>query len=109
MKPIELVITPSGDIRSVYDDSRLELFGQLKGKMSVKRASIVEWEELNEDSGWTVRAFHDPDLAIRLVVENGAYRQEVRHEGTLAVFTTREAALESEMRFFWDLLPEEKT
>jgi hypothetical protein len=103
----ELVIDAEGRARSIYKDETKSVVDAL-GAAKVARASNVEWEELHGDKGWTVRSAHDPELAIRLVILRGAYRQVVSREGLVAVFLTREAALESEVRFFWDLLPPTK-
>lgn len=108
MADVELEIGPTGTIRTIYKDEKLPLLHDL-GKVTVKRASNVEWEEISGQSGWTVRAAHDPELAIRLVIRDCAFRQVVAKEGDIAVFVSREAALESEERFFWELLPQKGT
>lgn len=97
---VEIEVTPDGTVRGIYKDELAELYGAL-GKMKVARASNVEWEL----DGWTVRAAHDPNLAIRSVIKDGAYRLVVSREGELTVFVTREAALASELDHFWELLP----
>jgi hypothetical protein len=109
MKPIELMVAPNGDVRSVYDDARLEVFEAMKGKMSVQRASNVEWETLEDTSGWSVRAAHDPELAIRCILGDGMYKRVASKTGDILLFTTREAALEAEQDHFWELLPGTET
>lgn len=105
MKSIELMVAPNGDVRSVYEDSRLEIFEAMKGKMSVQRASNVEWETVDGEGGWSVRAAHDPDLAVRCILAGGGYRRVVSKIGDILLYTTREAALEIEQKHFWELLP----
>jgi len=105
MKPIELMVAPNGDVRSVYDDSRLQVFEGLKGNMTVQRASNVEWETVEDTSGWSVRAAHDPELALRAILEDGGYHRVVSKVGDVLLYSTREAALEAEQDHFWELLP----
>jgi len=99
----EFEILPSGEIRMMYDDLRSKQVADLLGAsiVEVQRASHVEWEKVGEESGWTVRAAHDPELAIR----RHANGQVLALKGPLAVFPTREAALASERLHFWDLIP----
>jgi superoxide dismutase len=104
---IELQFTPDGKVRSIYKDERQSLFREF-GDLKVKRASNVEWEKTFHGSGWTVRAAHDPELAIRIFYNTGraCYEQVVsRTYGLIATFPTREAALDAELAFFWALLP----
>lgn len=106
MKSIQLEIAEDGTIRTIYQDGILPLLEDLAAaKASISRASDVEWE----NDGWTVRAHHDTDLAIRLIVRGGAYTRVVAKEGELAVFPNREDALEAERALFWQLLPKKET
>lgn len=102
---IELEFLPDGRMRTVYKDDRHDLYKAL-GKVSVHRASNVEWEKGPSEEGWTVRAAHDPNLAIRAIIKDGAYRRVVSRTGDLLYYLTREAALEVELMHFWELLPE---
>ena len=104
---IEFVIGSNGAIRSLYKDERLPFFERL-GKLSVKRASNVEWENI-EGGGWTVRAAHDPELAIRIQKLPGLLKRVVARTGDILVFVTREAALGAEQSHFWELLPTEES
>lgn len=105
MKNIQLQISEDGSIRTIYQDGVLPLLEDLaEAKASISRASDVEWEE----TGWTVRAHHDNELAIRLVVRDGRYCRVVAKEGELAIFPNREDALEAERAMFWQLLPEKE-
>lgn len=112
MADVELEIGPTGTIRTIYKDEKLPLLNDL-GEVTVKRASNVEWEQIGEERGWTVRAAHNPQLAIRIVIHGGRFAQVVSdaddRNAPVAVFTSREAALESEERFFWKLLPPKET
>jgi hypothetical protein len=105
MDPVEIEIDADGKARAIYKDETKPLLDEL-GHTKIARASNVEWEE-GEDgkSGWTVRSAHDPELAIRLAIVAGAWRQVVSRHPEIAYFITREAALEAEVRHFWKLLP----
>lgn len=101
---ITLQITEIGTIRSIYKDGQSqELKDLLEAKMTVGRASHVEWEDLPKP-GWTVRACHDPELAIRFTGKL-APLVLVSRQGEIICFDTREAALKYEVEHFWDLLP----
>lgn len=106
---IELQFTPDGKVRSIYKDERQSLLKEF-GDLKVKRASNVEWEKTYNGEGWTVRAAHAPELAIRLVYNPilANYDRHVSIDGLIAVYPTREAALEDELNFFWALLPPNK-
>jgi hypothetical protein len=106
MPSFEIEVTPAGKIRTVYKDEQLPTLEKL-GAVSVHRASNVEWEEIGNEKGWTVRAAHDPELAIRTIFDkaHSSFRRVVSREGDIAVFTTREAALGYEVLHFWELLP----
>ncbi len=103
-KKVELEVGPTGTMRAYYDDS---VAGALKklGSMSVKRASNVEYEKGKEEEGWTVRAAHDPELAIRVILEGACFKRVVSKTGDLLFFNTREDALDAELTHFWELLP----
>lgn len=103
-KAIAINFTPQGVMRSIYKDELLPLYESL-GKPKVQRASNVEWEESSDGSGWTVRSAHDPELAIRSILQDCCYKRVVSRIGDLLVFVTREAALEAEVEHFWELLP----
>jgi hypothetical protein len=106
---VEFEFSPTGTVRSIYKDELQPVFKEL-GKQKVQRASNVEWEESPDgrDNGWTVRAAHDPELAVRAVLKDSAYRRVVSKNGELLYFTTREHALEAEVEHFWELLPHSK-
>ena len=111
MDDIELEITPTGRIRTIYTDEKMAFLQAMAPHWQIKRASNVEWEQVGEEKGWTVRAAHNPKLAIRIVIHAGRFAQVVTdaddRNAPPAVFVTREAALEAEKRFFWELLPKE--
>jgi len=106
---IEFEFTPTGRVRTIYKDERQRVYHEL-GKLSVHRASNVEWERSKDgrDYGWTVRAAHNPKLAIRAIISGGRYKRVVSEEGELLYFNSREAALETEVEHFWELLPPEQ-
>ena len=115
-KVVTIVVTSSGRVLAPYSDDLKPFFAQL-GPITVERASIVEWEKhdaemrrlTGEDGAWTVRAAHDFTLAIRHRPGSTPTWKDpmpyVGREGILVGFETREAALEAEKKFFWDLLP----
>lgn len=100
--PVEIEFTTKGEARAVYKDELRDVMEEL-GPVRVARASLVEWEDVDGRSGWTVRAAHDPELALRVV---DWCRWEPRREGSLVTFQTREEALREELKFFWQLLPQ---
>ena len=105
-KKLELEVGPDGVIRTIYDDSLNKFAEDIGGEIStVCRLSNVEWEEIDGHKGWTVRAAHDRELALRYnpYPEVGAGR-----EGRLIVFESRENALKWEHVFAPDLLPPRK-
>ena len=103
-RQISIVVTTTGVLRTIYQDDVHSILSKI-GPYHIKRASNVEWEKMDLVSGWTVRAAHDPELAIRAIIKDGAFRQVVSKEGELLFFNNREAALEAEVRHFWQLLP----
>lgn len=102
MKPqFELRIGPDGIIGSIYQDGLAEL---LEAEIiKVERASTVEWESMWSEDGWTVKAAHDQKLALRHDGVLGIVPSRDQHL-LMAIFKTREEALEAENKFFWDLL-----
>jgi hypothetical protein len=101
---IEMLVMPDGTSRCVYKDELIDVYDAI-GPKKVKRASNVEWETVDGQGGWTVRSAHDVDLAIRVQLRDGAYHKVVSRAGEILLFNTREAALENEVEFFWELLP----
>lgn len=101
----EVKIGSDGTIQMMYQDG-IEVFAEdLGGGISTScRASNVEWEETEGKKGWTVRSAYDQDLALRFVETDGIRELICSCYGELAFFQTREAALEKEVKFFWELL-----
>lgn len=106
----EFKIAPDGTITTMYQDG-IEQFAEAMGgdiKTSC-RASNVEWEEIEYtdgvSKGWSIRSAYDANLAIR-DLPGPEVRLVCSREQDIqvALFTTREAALEVEVKFFWELL-----
>ncbi len=107
---VELEIAPDGTIRTMYQDGIEKFAEAMGGEVSSScRASNVEWEEIQYTTGalkgWSIRSAHDPQLAIREIPSPEVYfvcskDQDLR----VALFVTREAALEVEVKYFWELL-----
>src|SRR5579863_3253262 len=105
----ELKIDADGTIQTIYQDG-IEEFAQAIGADLTRscRASNVEWEEIGDRKGWTVRSAHDSELAIRsgepLTEEarNHPYEFKDPHVvsrndlRSIVVFQTREEALAEE-------------
>jgi hypothetical protein len=109
---ISMEVGPDGTIRTIYADDVPALAQDIGGSFRVARASNVEWEEgldvggktLN---GWTVRAAHDRELALRIDFFDKDYPLVVSKDPALPVarFLSREHALEQEVKNFYKLLP----
>lgn len=105
MEDIELEITPTGRVRTIYSDEKVALLQAMSPHWQVRRASNVEFERVDAVVyGWTVRAAHDKTLVIGLA-KDGSYCVT---RSSAVYFATREKALEEEVKLFWDLLPKEK-
>jgi hypothetical protein len=107
-KKLEIEVLPSGAVRSPFTDETTPLVKDLAEDLGatpkVKRASQIEWEDVGEKSGWTVRAQHDPTLGIRQSKDAGNVVSR-DNDLPLVVFSSRETALKAELQFFWSLLP----
>jgi len=90
-----ILILPNGDTVMVFSDDSL-IKARSVGPVHVQQTSLIEWEE----DGFTVRAAHDKNLAIRLT-EHGRC---LSREGALKIFETRQEALTCEMIVFWDIV-----
>lgn len=102
---LEIEVSTEGFIRSAYSDELAIIALDMNAKfVDVRRASHVEWETVGRQQGWTVQSAWDPELYIRTF--NGEVF--VAKSGDVVVFGSREAALEAEREFFWDLLPPRK-
>src|SRR4051812_38239017 len=106
-KRVELEIGEDGVIRTIYNDGLEKFAESLGGEIStVCRASNVEWETVDGFSGWTIRAAHDKELAIKDVGSSEPVFVCNRNpENRIALFTKRETALKVEVQFFFKLLP----
>lgn len=114
-KKVELEILPNGEIRMMYSDETVPKVAEMIGAqvVDVPRASNVEFERTEFGNGWTVRAAHDPELAIRLrknfilIVHDSISPEDivVSKEGRIFPFSSREDAILSEIEHFWELLP----
>jgi hypothetical protein len=116
MDTIDLKVLPDGRVIFPYDDKAVSLLEEAGISVKrVERASNIEWES----QGWTVRAAHDRELAVRWeppreppegVEESRLGRVPTRcvsKEGPIIYFKTREGALEVEKQLFWQLIPED--
>lgn len=88
----------NGDVEMIYKDDAVPFMEQLGTIETVTRASHVEWE----DGGWTVRAAHDTELAVRYDDDGNLVASR---EGTIAVFAKRADALREEVNAIWNLVP----
>lgn len=109
---LEIEVGPDGTIRTIYQDGIAELLGA--ELQSVKRASRVEFEDVGIDgkieSGWSIRAEWDPELALRRVAmfsgsRTFLFKVSRDPKSKLVVFKDRVLALQFERDYFWDLLP----
>lgn len=117
-KELNLDVGTDGVIRSIYSDDLNKLAEETGGTIvRVCRLSNVEWEELmvgpdgKPEKGWTIRAAHDPELALRWTMpfeERCLYRISAYHiakEGELVYFSHREEAIEVEKAHYAQLMP----
>lgn len=125
-RKVELEVGTDGVIRTIYSDELPELAKKMGAEIStVCRASNVEWEVREKtvnhrllDRGWSVRAVHDPELAIRVVshcargtYDGGWFETLIVSKDSntpIALFEKREQAIEQEKKFFFELLPERR-
>jgi hypothetical protein len=108
-KELNLDFGTDGVIRSIYDDKLVKFSEDVGDMAQVCRLSHVEWEELGGKKGWTVRAAHDTELAIRTLGPPSSRGPFVgvsrRQEYPVHVFETREEALKYEVRDSDQLMP----
>ncbi len=95
---MSLRIDGDGDVTMIYGDDNASFMDRLGSVETVERASHVEWA----DGGWTVRAAHDAELALRY---DGNGNVVASREGTIATFAVRADALRAEVNAFWNLIP----
>lgn len=116
-------VTPDGTIRTIYKDSNVPVIKSIGEISKIARASNVEWEVIENPinarfpatQGWSVRAAHDPELALRVEsspLMGSGYLDTVKvsRDNHLAVilFSTREVAILCEEEHFFELLPPRK-
>jgi hypothetical protein len=101
---VSFIIGPGGTIEGIYKDGLAEDLGA--ETKEVRRASLIEWEDIKVAKGWTVRSAHNPKLAIRMGFGSPLQLLVSASDvvGNVAVFLSREMALEYEQKFFWELL-----
>lgn len=121
---LEIEVLPSGEIRMMYSDKSVKQVAEILGAkvVDVPRASNVEFERVTEiknhrfpaTEGWSVRAAHDPNLALRILSSfnlgvGERYIDSIivsdNEHLAIALFTDREMAIKSEIEHFWELLP----
>lgn len=111
-KKFDLDVGPDGVIRSIYKDELNKFAADVGGELAqVCRLSHVEWEEIDGKKGWTIRAAHDPDLAIR---DNDWTHDQLTEQYVCArtesglkisVFPSRDEALTVEQNHYEELMP----
>lgn len=103
---VEIEVGPGGTIKTIYqegiEDFAKEIGADITG---VCRLSNVEWEVIGDAKGWSVRAAHNPEFALRFVVKDGQATFHVATEGDVILFNTRDDALRAESDHIWHLLP----
>lgn len=108
-KELNLDVGPDGVIRSIYSDDLNKVAEGIGTIALVCRLSNVEWEEIGGKKGWTVRAAHDTEIAIRTLGTPSSRGPFVgvskRPEHPIHVFETREEALKYEVRDSDQLMP----
>lgn len=119
-KKVTFEVDDDGTIRTIYSDDLSAFAEKIGGEIStVCRASNVEWEVIEkpinarfpQTKGWSVRAVHDPELALRIRSSPamGSYTDTLvcSREPYLAIalFDSRENAIKEEVKFFFELLP----
>lgn len=116
---IELEIDEDGTIRTIHQEGIEDFADAMGGEISTScRASNVEWEEFStnpDDRGWTVRSAYDNELAARelliaphLKFGEGEIVCSRDRKLEIHCFRTREAAIEWELKHFWQLLEPRK-
>jgi hypothetical protein len=99
---IELIIDGS-KVESIYQDGLADLLDA--EEVQVCRASNVEWEEVDGRKGWSVRAAHAPNLAIRTLTFWPFTRVVLNDQHyPVTLFQNREEALAAEVSHFWELI-----
>lgn len=106
---VELKIGPTGTIEAIYQDGIEQFAEEMGAEMAtVCRASEVEWEVVeypdHTEKGWSVRSAKNKLKALR--VEYGTQCRIVCSDDAnlnIALFTSREAAIEREIQHFWEL------
>lgn len=100
---VELKISSDGTIETIYQDGIEDFAKDVGGEIAqVCRLSNVEWEEIDGRKGWSVRAAHDTEIALRA---QDWCRWEPSKTGTIILFPTRDEALAEEAKFVWGLMP----
>jgi hypothetical protein len=98
----DVLIGPGGTIEMLYQEGIEEFAAEIGADIAkIQRLTNVEWDE--KVKGWVVRAAHNPFFALRYVIKDGSARveprMEINAEREIAVFTTRDAAIEAEKKF----------
>lgn len=126
-KKLSLDFGTDGTVRTIYSDDVSQFAEKIGGEIStVCRASNVEWETQEvttnarfpaPNKGWAVRSAHDPKLALRIkshfnpfgMLGGDRYNDEIvcstDESLVVALFSSREKAIEWEVKFFFQLLP----
>lgn len=102
---IEMEILPNGELRVMYSDKKVPEITEILDATvkSVQRASNVEWEP--DFKGWTVRAAHDHEIAVRAHSQFSPTFVSSDKGFPIVSFEMREEAIAAEIKHFWELLP----
>jgi hypothetical protein len=117
----ELKVGPDGTIETIYQDG-IEQFAEEMGAevSTICRASNVEWEEVPTPlnarfpatKGWSVRSVKNDEKALRMESSLNAgigdrYIDTIvcsdNKHLAIALFPTREEAIQHEIKHFWEL------
>lgn len=108
---LDLDFGTDGVVRSIYDDKLNEFAKDIGELVKICRLSNVEWEEtVVGRRGWSIRAAHDPKLAVRQNQwDEFVYECSRAEEHPISLFESREEALVFEKKYYDELMPPKET
>ena len=120
-KTLVLDLLPDGSIETKDGSEVQKLAVDLGAEITQScRLSNVEWEDHTghygtntwpRTKGWVVRAIHNPDLAVRVnSTQHGTspFILSARYQDVLAIFWTREEAIQFELMFFNEIMDDRR-